>query len=130
MKPFEREPQLTEAFIRSVRPDPTKTARAYSDTPTLWLKVSRWGRKTWLQRIVIHGKQTDLLLGSWPLIPAVEARHYARRNRALARSGQDPTAGFQHLPYLTVMERGLLDQWQPASVPVGRADSGQASLPF
>ena len=64
----------------------------YSDGQTLYLRVSPGGSKSWVQRIAIRGKQTDIGLGSFPLVSLAEARDKAFENRRLARSGGDPLA--------------------------------------
>ena len=72
----------------------------YSDGGTLFLDVSthttktgeRRIRKSWLQRLTIHGKRRDLGLGGYPLVGLSEARDAAFSNRQLARRGGDPMA--------------------------------------
>ena len=64
----------------------------HADGQTLYLRVSPSGAKSWIQRITIRGKQTDVGLGAWPLVSLAEARHKAYENRRLARSGGDPLA--------------------------------------
>ena len=64
----------------------------YSDGQTLYLRVSPGGSKSWVQRIAIRGKQTDIGLGAHPLVSLAEARDKAFENRRVARSGGDPLA--------------------------------------
>ncbi len=64
----------------------------YGDGQTLYLHVSPGGSKSWLQRIAVRGKETDLGLGIFPLVSLAEARHKAYENRRLARAGGDPLA--------------------------------------
>lgn len=63
-----------------------------SDCPGLMLLVKRSGRKSWVLRTVIHGKRSDIGLGSSELVGLADARNEARRLRAIARSGGDPLA--------------------------------------
>ena len=73
-----------------------KTARAgfYSDAacPTLNLKVRPSGSRSWVQRIMIDGKQAMLGLGPYPVVALEEARDAAIDNRRAVRAGIDPRA--------------------------------------
>ena len=64
----------------------------YTDGDTLYLNVSPSGNKSWMQRLIIQDMRRDLGLGAYPLVSLAEARGKALENRALARSGGDPTA--------------------------------------
>ena len=50
------------------------------------------GRKSWVQRLSIEGKRTDLGLGPCPPVSLAEARQKARENRSLVKSGGNPLA--------------------------------------
>ena len=50
-------------------------------------------RKSWIQRIRIGGRLTNIGLGSYPLVKLSEARRKAFDNRRLAEQGQDPRGG-------------------------------------
>ena len=56
----------------------------------MYLYVQPSGIRSWVQRLVIHGRRRDLGLGSVALVPLAEAREKARVNRKLAREGGDP----------------------------------------
>ena len=56
----------------------------------LMLRVQNSGAKSWVQRIIIHGKRRDIGLGSAHLVSLADARETAARNRAIARNGGDP----------------------------------------
>ena len=61
--------------------------------PTLYLRVTRAGSRSWVQRIVLpNGRQVDRGLGGWPLVELTEARLIALDNRRKVRAGQDPFA--------------------------------------
>ena len=64
----------------------------YGDGGTLYLVVAPGGSKSWVQRLTIDGKRTDIGLGGFPLTTLAEARDKAFENRRLARSGGDPLA--------------------------------------
>ena len=64
----------------------------HADGQTLYLRVAPGGSKSWIQRLAIRGKQTDIGLGAWPVVSLAEAREKAVDNRRLARSGGDPLA--------------------------------------
>ena len=56
----------------------------------LMLRIQKSGAKSWVQRIVIHGKRRDIGLGAADLVSLAEARRAAADNRAIARNGGDP----------------------------------------
>ena len=64
----------------------------YGDGGTLYLAVSKWGSKSWVQRVVIDGRRRDIGLGGWPVVSLAEAREAAFENRKLIRKGGDPLA--------------------------------------
>ena len=99
--------RLTVATIRGL----TRPGR-YPDASTLYLNVSKLGTKSWVQRIVIHGKRHDIGLGSAELVSLKEARDKAFLNRKLARDGGDPLAAKRHLktPSFEQATERLLEQ--------------------
>ena len=56
----------------------------------LMLRIQKPGAKTWVQRLVIHGKRRDIGLGAADLVSLADARETAARNRVIARNGGDP----------------------------------------
>ncbi len=56
----------------------------------LYLRVKPTGARSWVQRLVIHGRRRDIGLGGFPLVSLREAREQAFVNRKLAREGGDP----------------------------------------
>ena len=64
----------------------------YRAAPTLYLRVSQTGGKSWIQRVLIANKRTDLGLGGFPEVTLNEARDKAYENRRLLRSGVSPMA--------------------------------------
>ena len=56
----------------------------------LMLRVRAGGARSWVQRIMVHGRRVDIGLGSADLVPLAEARRIAAENRAVARTGGDP----------------------------------------
>ena len=82
--------QLSAAFVRTVTSPGT-----YNDEHGLFLRVVRSKKKqliskSWVQRIVIHGRRRDLGLGGYPKVSLAEARKLALDNRRIARAGGDP----------------------------------------
>ena len=79
---------LTDRFIR------TATPGFYRDggCPTLNLRVTPARTRQWVQRLAVHGRERQLGLGGYPLVPLAEAREKALSNRRLARAGGDPCA--------------------------------------
>ena len=87
-KPKGRHPHkaLSAAFVRSAPPG------RHCDGNGLYLYVQRTGTRSWIQRLVIHGRKRELGLGSVALVSLAEAREQALANRKLARAGGDPLA--------------------------------------
>ncbi|MCY3727439.1 MAG: tyrosine-type recombinase/integrase [Nitrospira sp.] len=61
----------------------------YADERTLYLKVSKGGTKSWVQRIVVNGKRHDLGLGGYPVITIEDARTLAIENRRKVALGEN-----------------------------------------
>ena len=64
-----------------------------ADGNGLYLTVQPTGSRSWIQRIMIHGRRRDLGLGGFPLVSLREARARAFANRKAAREGGDPLNG-------------------------------------
>ena len=79
--------KLTAAKLKSI----TEPGR-YGDGDGLYLNVATGGSKSWVQRIVIHGKRRDVGLGSYPAISLAQARRKAAENRVAVADGRDPLA--------------------------------------
>ncbi|MCY3837520.1 MAG: tyrosine-type recombinase/integrase [Gammaproteobacteria bacterium] len=79
---------LTDRFVRTAAPG------FYRDggCPTLNLRVTPARTRQWVQRLAVHGRERQLGLGGYPLVPLAEAREQALSNRRLARAGGDPCA--------------------------------------
>ena len=69
-----------------------KSPGRYSVGETLYLMVWPSGSKSWVQRLSIDGRRTDLGLGPHPPVSLAQAREKARENRSLVKSGGDPLA--------------------------------------
>ena len=78
--------RLTDLTVRQ------STRGRHADGNGLYLLVRPTGTRSWVQRIVIHGRRRDLGLGAYPLVTLREARRLAFDNRRAARRGEDPTA--------------------------------------
>ena len=63
---------------------------SYVDGNGLMLRVRDGGSRTWVQRIMVHGRRVDIGLGSAELVSLADARRIAADNRAVARTGGDP----------------------------------------
>ena len=85
--------KLSPAFVKTARHSGrTRSGERHADGNGLMLCVQPSGSKSWVQRIVIHGRRRTFGLGSYPLVTLKEARRTAFENRALARQGGDPLA--------------------------------------
>ena len=80
-----------------------KTPGRHFAGETLYLMVWPKGRKSWVQRLTIEGRRTDLGLGPYPAVSLAQARQKARENRFLAKSGGNPLAGKQEEASLAEM---------------------------
>ena len=79
---------LTAKFVREV----TEPGSYHDGDAGLMLIVKATGRKSYMQRLTIHGKRHDIGLGSVRWTTLTEARQAAQANRKLARQGGDPLA--------------------------------------
>ena len=108
-KPRGRHPdkRLTAGFVRSAGPG------RYCDGQGLYLYVQSSGARSWVQRLVIHGRRHDIGLGSAQLVPLAEAREKALSNRKFARLGGDPLAEkrrMEAMPTFADAARRVLEQ--------------------
>ena len=78
---------LTVRFVETV-----KAPGFYADGGTLYLEVRPGGARYWTQRVTIKGKQTDIGLGSYPVVTLAMARDLALDNRRMVRAGVHPLA--------------------------------------
>ena len=76
---------LSSSFVRSV-----KESGAYTDGGGLVLRVADNGRKTWIQRISVGGKQRNLGLGAYPAVGLADARQTAIENSRAIALGRNP----------------------------------------
>ena len=85
--------KLSPAFVQAAKHSGrTRSDERHTDGNGLMLCIQPSGSKSWVQRIVIHGRRRAIGLGGYPLVPLKEARRIAFENRALARRGGDPLA--------------------------------------
>ena len=79
--------RLSAAKVKAI-----KKPGMHGDGNGLYLRVTGSGSRSWMQRIVIHGRRRDMGLGSYPVIGLAEARALALANKALVTAGRDPLA--------------------------------------
>lgn len=95
--------KLTAAFVSRVLPQ--VRVKSYGDGRGgfgLSLHVHATGVKSWQQRILINGRQTNIGLGRYPAVPLADARARALANVRLVRRGGDPRRKGRGVP--TVMD--------------------------
>ena len=85
--PATKNQALSASFVRSV-----KEKGAYTDGGGLVLRVADNGRKTWIQRISVGGKQRNLGLGAYPAVRLADARQAAIENSRAVQQGRDVIA--------------------------------------
>lgn len=93
-------PKLTARKVETLR-----EPGMYGDGEGLYLRVGPTGSKSWILRIVVHGRRRELGIGSASLVGLAEARETGRRFRKVAREGGDPD---------TLRKRESLTFWQAA----------------
>ena len=64
----------------------------HGDGDGLYLNVAPSGSKSWVQRIVIHGRRRDLGLGPYPAVSLAIARSIAQTNHSAVAEGREPAA--------------------------------------
>ena len=69
-----------------------KSLGRHGDGDGLYLYIASAGSKSWVQRIVIHGRRRDLGLGPYPTVSLAKARDIAHDNRTAVTQGRDPVA--------------------------------------
>ena len=67
--------------------------------------------KSWVQRIRINGRPTNIGLGAYPVVTLAEARRKALENRRIIASGQDPRSG--GIPRFSEALEKVLDVQRP-----------------
>ena len=95
--------KLTAAFVSRVRP--LARVKSYGDGRGgfgLTLHVHPTGVKSWQQRILVNGRQTNIGLGKYPAVSLANARGKALANIRLVRGGGDPRRKDRTVP--TVMD--------------------------
>lgn len=93
-------PKLSARKVETI-----KAPGTYGDGEGLYLVVQPTGGKSWVLRVVVHGKRRKLGLGGASYITLAEARDRARELRKVARTGGDPE---------TIRARETLTFWQAA----------------
>ncbi len=81
---------LTALQVRHIRAK-AKVQRL-GDGGGLYLIVKPSGSKSWVQRIMIDGKRTDIGLGGFPAVSSAKAREKSMEIRATVADGRDPRA--------------------------------------
>ena len=64
----------------------------YGDGDGLFLNVTATGTKSWVQRVMVHGRRRDIGLGGYPAVSLAEARQRCTDNRKAIAAGLDPIA--------------------------------------
>lgn len=82
--------KLTTRIIAGLKPRDKRYA--ISDGYGLTLRVHPSGTKSWILRVCLYGRVTDLSLGHWPDVSLAQARQCARRKRQ--EIGQEPPRGY------------------------------------
>ena len=88
--------RLTAARVKAI-----SKPGMHGDGNGLYLRVTGSGSRSWMQRIVIHGRRRDMGLGSYPAVGLAEARALALANKALVGAGRDPLSERRRADVLT-----------------------------
>ena len=90
--------------------------RIVADGDGLCLIVRKSGRKTWLVRVWIDGKEKRITLGDYPAITLSTARIQRDEIKSRIRSGMPALGGLDKVPFATVAREWLAlktSQWVP-----------------
>ena len=102
--------RLSAPFVKSItHTGKTRSGERHGDGNGLSLCVQPSGSKSWVQRLVIHGRQRSFGLGAFPLVSLKEARELAFENRRLARRGDDPLARRRSIPNFATAAATVID---------------------
>ena len=82
--------RLSSKSIEKLKP--TERRYTVSDGFGLTLRVQPTGKKTWVLRLSVNGRLSDITLGRWPEISLLQARQMARRERK--RYELEPPRGY------------------------------------
>ena len=97
---------------------------SYVDGNGLMLRVRDSGSRSWVQRIMVHGRRVDIGLGNAELVSLAEARRTAADNRAVARTGGDPrrarTISFAEAEPLAMAEKA--ETWRRGTASQSQRD--------
>ena len=97
---------------------------SYVDGNGLMLRVRDSGSRSWVQRIMVHGRRVDIGLGNAELVSLAEARRTAAHNRAVARTGGDPrrarTISFAEAEPLAMAEKA--ETWRRGTASQSQRD--------
>ncbi|MCY4277806.1 MAG: integrase arm-type DNA-binding domain-containing protein [Gammaproteobacteria bacterium] len=88
-----RTKQMTQREVEALKYDGNgKNAQRHrvDGAPGLYLNIRPTGKKSWVQKLTVHGKVTYAGLGSYDDVSLEEARETASNNKRIARSGEDP----------------------------------------
>lgn len=121
-----RAKKLTAAFARTV-----SEAGKYGDGggTGLALLVKPTGRKSWVQRIRVNGRQRNLGLGPYPKVSLHEARQRALANWQDAFAGQDPLEAKRNLRRMRVVPtfqsaaESVIALYAPTWAPGGKSEA-------
>ena len=97
---------------------------SYVDGNGLMLRVRDTGSRSWVQRIMVHGRRVDIGLGNAELVSLADARRAAADNRAVARTGGDPrkarTISFAEAEPLAMAEKA--ETWRAGTASKSQRD--------
>ncbi|MGF1552357.1 MAG: tyrosine-type recombinase/integrase [Paracoccaceae bacterium] len=80
-------PKLTAKTVKAL-----KEPGRYGDGGGLYLYVGKDGTRSWVLRVTVRGRRTDIGLGAVAWVSLAEAREKAAAMRKAAREGRDPVA--------------------------------------
>ena len=107
----------------------------YRADQTLSLRVRPSGRRSWVQRLTVHGKRRDIGLGPFDLVSLAEARIKGCENRCAVCEGRDPLAERRRAKAPTFRQAaartlaGLRSRWRTRSTRHSGDDLGDVRIP-
>jgi len=86
----ERKRNFTPAWVAAVKPEAAPVEWCDDEQRGLVLRIQPTGRKTWIARYWLNGRDRGYRLGTLPELSLKAARKAARRTIGLAQKGTDP----------------------------------------
>ena len=101
--------ELSALEVKRLKNDNPRSNRfvAVGGVDGLQLQITPGGARSWLLRVVIHGKRRQIGLGSFPTVSLAKARERAREIKDRIWRGEDPLADRRRMTFTEAMGKTL-----------------------